>query len=111
VIAIADAPRETSKDAVGALRELGVRPVMLTGDSRATAERVAAEIGIEEVIAPRISVPQPDVLVRCATRGHQFPSPGSSLSPIQCSQASDSIHHPIWVTTDSTRRCGPQRHR
>jgi len=51
VIAIADAPRETSKAAVAALRELGVRAVMLTGDSRATAERVAAQIGIEEVIA------------------------------------------------------------
>jgi Cu2+-exporting ATPase len=51
VIAIADAPRESSKDAVIALRELGVRAVMLTGDSRVTAERIAAEIGIEEVIA------------------------------------------------------------
>jgi Cu2+-exporting ATPase len=51
VIAIADAPRETSADAVAALRNLGIRPVMLSGDSRATAERVAAQIGIEEVIA------------------------------------------------------------
>ena len=51
VIAIADAPRETSKDAVAALRKLGVRAVMLTGDSHATAQRVAAEIGIDEVIA------------------------------------------------------------
>jgi Cu2+-exporting ATPase len=51
VIAIADAPRETSKDAIAALRELGIRAVMLTGDSQATARRVAAEIGIDEVIA------------------------------------------------------------
>ena len=51
VIAIADAPRDSSKSAVAALRELGIRAVMLTGDSRATAERVAAQIGIEEVIA------------------------------------------------------------
>ena len=51
VIAIADAPRQTSKDAVAALRQLGIRAVMLTGDSRATAERAAAQIGIEEVIA------------------------------------------------------------
>jgi Cu2+-exporting ATPase len=51
VIAIADAPRPTSEDAVAALRQLGVRAVMLTGDSRATAGRVAAQIGIEEVIA------------------------------------------------------------
>ncbi|MEO8689333.1 MAG: heavy metal translocating P-type ATPase [Solirubrobacteraceae bacterium] len=51
VIAIADAPRETAAQAVSALRELGVRPVMLSGDSRATAERVAEELGIDEVIA------------------------------------------------------------
>ena len=34
VIAIADAPRQTSTDAIAALAELGVRAVMLTGDSR-----------------------------------------------------------------------------
>jgi P-type Cu2+ transporter len=51
VIAIADAPRETAAEAITALRELGVRPVMLSGDSRATAERIAAELGIDEVIA------------------------------------------------------------
>jgi Cu2+-exporting ATPase len=51
VVAIADAPRETAAEAIRALKELGVRPVMLSGDSRATAERIAAELGIEEVIA------------------------------------------------------------
>jgi Cu2+-exporting ATPase len=51
LIAIADAPRETARAAVAALKELGIRPVMLTGDNRATAERVAAEVGIEEVLA------------------------------------------------------------
>ncbi len=51
VIAIADAPRDSAKQAIAALRELDVRAVMLTGDSRQTAERVAAEVGIDEVIA------------------------------------------------------------
>jgi Cu2+-exporting ATPase len=51
LIAIADSPRETARAAVSALRGLGVRAVMLTGDSQATAERVAAEVGIEDVIA------------------------------------------------------------
>jgi Cu2+-exporting ATPase len=51
VIAIADAPRETSADAVAALHDQGIRTVMLSGDSRATAERVAAELGIDDVIA------------------------------------------------------------
>jgi Cu2+-exporting ATPase len=51
LIAIADAPRESARDAVAALKELGIRPVMLTGDNRATAERIAAEVGIDDVLA------------------------------------------------------------
>jgi P-type Cu2+ transporter len=51
VIAIADAPRDTAAEAISALRDLGLRPVMLSGDSRATAERVASELGIDAVIA------------------------------------------------------------
>jgi P-type Cu2+ transporter len=51
LIAIADAPRETAAAAITALKDAGVRPVMLSGDSRATAERVAREVGIDEVMA------------------------------------------------------------
>jgi Cu2+-exporting ATPase len=51
LIAIADAPRETASEAVAALKELGIGPVMLTGDNRQTAERIAAELGIDEVLA------------------------------------------------------------
>jgi Cu2+-exporting ATPase len=51
LLAIADAPRDTSVEAVAALVELGIRPVMLTGDNRQTAERIAAALGIDEVLA------------------------------------------------------------
>jgi Cu2+-exporting ATPase len=51
VIAVADAPRDTSAAAIRALHEQGVRTVMLSGDSRPTAERIAGELGIDEVIA------------------------------------------------------------
>jgi Cu2+-exporting ATPase len=51
LIAIADAPRETAAAAVAALREGGIEVVMLTGDNRHTAERIAAELGVTRVIA------------------------------------------------------------
>ncbi len=51
LIAIADAPRETAREAVAALAEQRVRAVMLTGDNEQTARRIAGEVGIEEVIA------------------------------------------------------------
>jgi Cu2+-exporting ATPase len=51
VIGIADAPRPSSSTAVAELRRLGIEVVMLTGDNRATAERIATELGIDRVIA------------------------------------------------------------
>ncbi|MET9881846.1 heavy metal translocating P-type ATPase [Streptomyces sp. NPDC006430] len=51
LIGIADAPRETAADAVRALHALGIDVVMLTGDNRATAERIAQRLGIDTVIA------------------------------------------------------------
>ncbi|AHH16716.1 putative cation-transporting ATPase [Nocardia nova SH22a] len=51
VAGVADAPRETAAAAVRELHDLDVEVVMLTGDNRATAERIAAELGIDTVIA------------------------------------------------------------
>jgi Cu2+-exporting ATPase len=51
LFAIADAPRETSLPAVRALHDAGVQVVMLTGDNQATAERIADQLGIDQVIA------------------------------------------------------------
>ena len=51
LIAIADAIRPTSKAAVAKLRERGIEVVMLTGDNAATAKRIAADIGIDSVLA------------------------------------------------------------
>jgi Cu2+-exporting ATPase len=51
LIAIADAPRETSREAVAALHEAEVEVVMLTGDNEATARRIAEGLGIDTVIA------------------------------------------------------------
>jgi Cu+-exporting ATPase len=48
---VRDTLKQTSKDAVEQLKELGLTPVLLTGDSKDTAERVAEEVRIEDVIA------------------------------------------------------------
>jgi len=51
VIALADAARETAASAVAALHEAGIEVVMLSGDNEATANRIAAQLGIDTVIA------------------------------------------------------------
>jgi Cu+-exporting ATPase len=50
-LAVRDGVKPTSAAAVAELKQLGLEPVLLTGDSRAVAERVAAEVGIEHVVA------------------------------------------------------------
>jgi Cu+-exporting ATPase len=51
LIVVADTVKPSSREAIAQLRELGLEPVLLTGDNEAAARAVAAEIGIEEVIA------------------------------------------------------------
>ena len=50
-LAVRDAVKPTSATAIQELKELGLTPVLLTGDARETADRVAAEVGIERVLA------------------------------------------------------------
>jgi Cu+-exporting ATPase len=47
ILVVADAVKPTSADAVRRLRDLGLTPVLLTGDNRAAARSVAAEVGID----------------------------------------------------------------
>ena len=51
LIALADSVREDSVDAIRQFREMGIRTVMLTGDRKKTAEAIASEVGVDEVIA------------------------------------------------------------
>jgi Cu+-exporting ATPase len=51
LLAVADPIKESTREAIAALHAEGLRLIMLTGDSRATAEAVAAQLGIDEVIA------------------------------------------------------------
>jgi Cu2+-exporting ATPase len=80
VIAIADAPRDSAADSIRALKELGVRPVMLSGDSRATAERIAAELGIEEVIAEVLPADKADKVQQLQSEGRKVAMVGDGVN-------------------------------
>jgi P-type Cu2+ transporter len=80
IIAIADAPRDTAAEAIRALRELGIRPVMLSGDSRATAERIAAEVGIDEVIADVLPADKAAKVAELQTQGRKVAMVGDGVN-------------------------------
>ena len=51
IIAVADTPKPTSRDAVAAFKELGLEVVMLTGDNKRTAGAIGRELGVTSVLA------------------------------------------------------------
>ena len=50
-LVVRDTVKDSSADAIGQLRELGIEPILLTGDNEAAARHVAGQVGIERVIA------------------------------------------------------------
>ncbi|HEX5542851.1 MAG TPA: heavy metal translocating P-type ATPase [Micromonospora sp.] len=69
VFVVADQVKPTSRQAVAALRGLGLAPVLLTGDHATVAQSVAAEVGIAEVIAEVMPAGKVDVVKRLQERG------------------------------------------
>jgi P-type Cu+ transporter len=77
---VADALKPTSRDAVERLRGLGLRPLLLTGDNETTARAVAAEVGIDEVIAEVMPSDKADVVRRLQAEGRVVAMVGDGVN-------------------------------
>ncbi len=80
VFTVADTVKPTSREAVERLRALGLRPVLLTGDNEATARAVAAEVGIDEVIAEVMPADKADVVRRLQGEGRVVAMVGDGVN-------------------------------
>jgi len=80
LIAIADAIRSSSKAAVAKLRERNIEVVMLTGDNAATAKRIAADLGIESVLADVLPSQKADKVKELQATGKQVGMVGDGVN-------------------------------
>ncbi|MGW7350094.1 heavy metal translocating P-type ATPase [Streptomyces sp. NPDC054784] len=80
VLEVADAVRPTSREAVVRLRALGLTPLLLTGDNEAVAASVAAEVGVDEVIAEVLPEDKVDVVRRLQAEGRRVAMVGDGVN-------------------------------
>jgi Cu+-exporting ATPase len=80
VLAVADAVKETSAEAVRQLRDLGLHPVLLTGDNATVARAVAAEVGIDEVVAEVLPQDKVEAVRRLQAEGRVVAMVGDGVN-------------------------------
>jgi Cu+-exporting ATPase len=89
VIGIADAVKASTPQALAALRDAGVRIVMLTGDNKITAEAVARRLGITEVEADVLPDKKADVVARLKAQGRVVAMAGDGVNDAPALAAAD----------------------
>jgi Cu+-exporting ATPase len=80
VLVVSDTVKATSAQAIRQLRGLGLKPVLLTGDNTAVARSVAAEVGIDEVIAEVLPQDKLDVVKRLQAEGRVVAMVGDGVN-------------------------------
>jgi Cu+-exporting ATPase len=82
VVVVADAVKPTSAEAITQLRDLGLRPILLTGDNAAAARSVAAAVGIEtgDVVADVLPADKVDVVKRLQSDGRVVAMVGDGVN-------------------------------
>jgi len=80
LLGVADPIKTTTREAIDQLRESGMQILVVTGDSQATAEAVARQLGLEEVIANVLPDKKGEVIVRLQSEGRQVAMAGDGIN-------------------------------
>ncbi|EWM19067.1 cation-translocating P-type ATPase [Kutzneria sp. 744] len=80
VLVVADTVKPTSAEAVAGLKSLGLHPILLTGDNTEVARAVAAEVGIDEVIAEVLPKDKVEVIARLQREGRVVAMVGDGVN-------------------------------
>ena len=79
-LVVRDTVKESSADAIAQLRELGIEPILLTGDNEAAAQHVAGQVGIDRVIAGVLPDGKRDTVANLQAEGRTVAMVGDGVN-------------------------------
>ena len=80
LISVADSVKPTSAEAIRAMKEAGIRTVLLTGDSRAAAQAIGGSVGVDEVIAEVLPEEKAQVIQQLQSEGRKVMMVGDGIN-------------------------------
>ncbi|MEJ2715715.1 MAG: heavy metal translocating P-type ATPase [Deltaproteobacteria bacterium] len=105
IIGLSDLPRESARETVQALKKMGLKVVMITGDNEKTARAVGKEVGIDSFLAEVLPGDKADEIRRLQDQGHVVAMVGDGINDAPALTAAD-IGIAIGAGTDVAMEAG-----